>query len=222
MRSLLILFLFCSFSIFLGAQKITNDPMFRIIRLRFFKNFSLVLLCLMISIQFLLGQLDSNSRQIEFGAVHYKYNGNSSNHLFMGVNFSTEKLRWKNNVAMSFNTLENDHENFIFSFMTINGGKNYQIHKQRFYGGLGMNAGVFYANSNFYDYTIRFYGINVCSKIEAGFRLNKIVLCTGFFITVGYGYRDLSINDENIVDNFPSYKFSIVGAQNFYVKLILL
>jgi len=169
---------------------------------------------------------DTNNRQIEFSGIGFQVNDVLLWHVGMGVNFSSEKDNWYNNVSVSISKRDfSKQTGTITSFTTLNIGKHYQMNYNRFFLSVGTNVGIYLSDwvAPSTGYSSKSYGLCIIPRLEIGFNMNKIIITTGVHFPVGFGfYKRYYEGDFESPENgnlWSKYRFS--GEFMPYIRLII-
>lgn len=160
---------------------------------------------------------DSSERQIEVSGAGYKLWKSLYTQFALGVNLPAKKEHWYNNIALSVNNDDATRSSgVLYSFYSLSVGKSYQYINNHFFWTAGLNTGGYYAHFSHDGYWTRHFGLALIPKFEIGYNTRKTIVSTGFYFATGIG--TFQQFHDGVTD--PSY-LKIIGAGNFYLKLIL-
>lgn len=143
-------------------------------------------------------------------------------HVQGGLNFPGKKTNWFTNFSLDLDRQGNFTHNY-FDYYAFTVGKHYQWKLNHFYGSLGFNAGLFVSYPSFDKNYYRWINSGICltPRGEIGWNGDKIIVCSGLYISMGGGYYHhpelFELYDYKKSPWF--YKFS--GVLCPYVKVIL-
>ncbi len=159
MRSLLILFLFCSFSTFLLAQKVTNDS------------------------------LIPKSEYGSISCYYFPTENFEKYYLSTGFLFKAKKENWMNTVKLDitlFDFVQNS--NRTDNFTHIQFAKNYTYRNAWCVIRNSFGLGPYMYQYNLNGYESRNWGLAISEGIDIGIAMGQIDITVGYFISIGWGY----------------------------------